>query len=214
MNSFELKVLIPLMAPFITVFLGILTIPFIEDIKNYNERKRLLKVLEEELKDEVKIILNEFYALYPCYIEILSVKNGVKASKYNTVTPINLVLFSIDPLLNNHFHTLEPNLRLSIKNIKSLFEHLNIVTGQLHELYHDALQKDGEDNLKLGKLLDLLNSYLCNLLSLRYHMYYLINLLTQKPSDLKIYYEVSFEDSILHQLKELDKIDYYSYLIN
>ncbi|MDT1780196.1 hypothetical protein NLX66_013115 [Acinetobacter baumannii] len=39
MDTQELKTLIPLLAPFLTVFLGILAIPFIEVYKNYIEKK-------------------------------------------------------------------------------------------------------------------------------------------------------------------------------
>ncbi|HFX6333882.1 hypothetical protein [Acinetobacter nosocomialis] len=212
MSTTEIKTLIPLIAPFLTVFLGILAIPVIEVIKNYIERKRLLKALLEELKDEVKSIKNEYEDVFPCYMNALSKKNGDQSKKFDTITPLNIVLFSEEKLLNNHFQNLAPEIRQSLKNIKLLIDPINITIEKFHDLYHEALQDGDKDNPNLQRLIDLLNGYLCNVLALRYHANYLIDFLLKKSSTLKIYYEIDFDDSIRHQLKDMDNLNHFYFL--
>lgn len=213
MDSSELKVFIPLIAPFLTVFLGILAIPYIEVFKSHIEKKRLLEALLEELKDEVKNIEIEYNDLFPCYVNALKKKNGDETATYHVVVPVSIVLFSEEKLLNNHFQNLDQNVRQSLKNIKSLIEPLNLITGKLHDLYHEALHDKDKGNPKLQQLIDLLSGYLCNLLSLRYHMNYLIDQLSDKNSNLKIYYEVEFSNTIRHQLKSMGRSNNYSFLM-
>ena len=212
MSSIELKTLLPLLAPFITIFLGIITIPFIENIKNHFERKRLIYALREELKDEIVFTLKDFEELFPSYEYALNKKNGGKTGVYDVIVPARIVLFSANELLNKHYQYLHPHVRQSLKNITLLIEPLNLLTEELHDLYHEALQNNEKDNPKLQKLIDLLNGYLCNMLSLRYNMAYLFELLLNNSTDLKIYYEIDFDDSIQHQLQEMNKKHYYRLL--
>ena len=55
-NSLDIKLLIPLISPLITIFLGILTIPFIDNIKNHYEKKKLINLLLSEIDDEIESI--------------------------------------------------------------------------------------------------------------------------------------------------------------
>ncbi|HFG6966527.1 TPA: hypothetical protein ACGIKW_001697 [Acinetobacter baumannii] len=214
MDTQELKTLIPLLAPFLTVFLGILAIPFIEVYKNYIEKKRLLNSLLEELKDEVKNLQKEYDDLFPCYVNALKIKSDEEGTNYNVVVPVSIVLYSEDKLLNNHFQNLDQNVRQTLKSINSLIEPLNLITEKLHDLYHDAYQDKDINNLKLQKLIDLLGGYLCNMLFLRYNMNYLIDLLLKKNSNLKIHYEIDFKDAIHQQLHEMNKLHHYSFLMS
>ncbi|WP_249136281.1 hypothetical protein [Acinetobacter nosocomialis] len=214
MDTQELKTLIPLLAPFLTVFLGILAIPFIEVYKNYIEKKRLLNSLLEELKDEVKNLQKEYDELFPCYVNALKIKSDEEGTNYNVVVPVSIVLYSEEKLLNNHFQNLDQNVRQTLKSINSLIEPLNLITEKLHDLYHDAYQDKDINNLKLQKLIDLLGGYLCNMLFLRYNMNYLIDLLLKKNSNLKIHYEIDFKDAIHQQLHEMNKLDHYSFLMS
>ncbi|MCA4304386.1 hypothetical protein LDX65_14030 [Acinetobacter baumannii] len=214
MDTQELKTLIPLLAPFLTVFLGILAIPFIEVYKNYIEKKRLLNSLLEELKDEVKNLQKEYDDLFPCYVNALKIKSDEEGTNYNVVVPVSIVLYSEEKLLNNHFQNLDQNVRQTLKCINSLIEPLNLITEKLHDLYHDAYQDKDINNLKLQKLIDLLGGYLCNMLFLRYNMNYLIDLLLKKNSNLKIHYEIDFKDAIHQQLHEMNKLHHYSFLMS
>ncbi|MFH3985691.1 hypothetical protein [Acinetobacter baumannii] len=214
MDTQELKTLIPLLAPFLTVFLGILAIPFIEVYKNYIEKKRLLNSLLEELKDEVKNLQKEYDELFPCYVNALKIKSDEEGTNYNVVVPVSIVLYSEEKLLNNHFQNLDQNVRQTLKSINSLIEPLNLITEKLHDLYHDAYQDKDINNLKLQKLIDLLGGYLCNMLFLRYNMNYLIDLLLKKNSNLKIHYEIDFKDAIHQQLHEMNKLHHYSFLMS
>lgn len=214
MDTQELKTLIPLLAPFLTVFLGILAIPFIEVYKNYIEKKRLLKSLLEELKDEVKNLQKEYDDLFPCYVNALMIKSDEEGTNYNVVVPVSIVLYSEEKLLNNHFQNLDQNVRQTLKSINSLIEPLNLITEKLHDLYHEAYQDKDVNNPNLQKLIDLLGGYLCNMLFLRYSMNYLIDLLLKKNSDLKIHYEIEFKDAIHQQLNEMNKLDHYPFLMN
>ncbi|EPX1191320.1 Uncharacterised protein [Acinetobacter baumannii] len=214
MDTQELKTLIPLLAPFLTVFLGILAIPFIEVYKNYIEKKRLLNSLLEELKDEVKNLQKEYDDLFPCYVNALKIKSDEEGTNYNVVVPVSIVLYSEEKLLNNHFQNLDQNVRQTLKSINSLIEPLNLITEKLHDLYHDAYQDKDINNLKLQKLIDLLGGYLCNMLFLRYNMNYLIDLLLKKNSNLKIHYEIDFKDAIHQQLHEMNKLHHYSFLMS
>jgi len=211
-SSTEFKTLIPLFAPLLTVFLGLIAIPFIENFKNYWERKRLLKALIEELKDEILIINNEFTDLFSCYMKAVERKNGERKTNFQLIVPASIVLFSEDKLLNNHFQNLDPNVRQSLKNIKALIEPLNIVAGKLHDQYHEALLSTSKDNTDLQILIDLMNGYLCNVLKLRYTMCYLIDLLLKNPSNLKIHHQVDFDECIRVQLEEMKKENYYNFL--
>ncbi|MFJ0262068.1 hypothetical protein Q4247_15805 [Acinetobacter baumannii] len=214
MDTQELKTLIPLLAPFLTVFLGILAIPFIEVYKNYIEKKRLLNSLLEELKDEVKNLQKEYDDLFPCYVNALKIKSDEEGTNYNVAVPVSIVLYSEEKLLNNHFQNLDQNVRQTLKSINSLIEPLNLITEKLHDLYHDAYQDKDINNLKLQKLIDLLGGYLCNMLFLRYNMNYLIDLLLKKNSNLKIHYEIDFKDAIHQQLHEMNKLHHYSFLMS
>lgn len=214
MDTQELKTLIPLLAPFLTVFLGILAIPFIEVYKNYIEKKRLLNSLLEELKDEVKNLQKEYDDLFPCYVNALKIKSDEEGTNYNVVVPVSIVLYSEEKLLNNHFQNLDQNVRQTLKSINSIIEPLNLITEKLHDLYHDAYQDKDINNLKLQKLIDLLGGYLCNMLFLRYNMNYLIDLLLKKNSNLKIHYEIDFKDAIHQQLHEMNKLHHYSFLMS
>ncbi|WP_252150551.1 hypothetical protein [Acinetobacter baumannii] len=103
MDTQELKTLIPLLAPFLTVFLGILAIPFIEVYKNYIEKKRLLNSLLEELKDEVKNLQKEYDELFPCYVNALKIKSDEEGTNYNVVVPVSIVLYS-EGFVAQRFH--------------------------------------------------------------------------------------------------------------
>lgn len=207
LNSFslcmDLKILIPLFGPFITIFLGILTIPFIEKIKKRLERKRLLKALLAELNDEISIIDYAFSMLIDLYRTLYIIRDTEKLIPYFNVYPGEFKLYSVDRLLEDHFENLNIDIRKTIKNIKEHIYFLNHLESELTEIYSFE-SEELKLILKNNEVLrSHIGSYICILLKHRYNICYLIDLLNQKESKLKIYNKVEYAEAIEHQLNEL-----------
>lgn len=204
----EIKIFAPLLAPFITIFLGITAIPFIEIFKNYIDKKKLLKSLLEELKDEILNIDNEFELLYPCLANAEEIKNGEKIATFDAFIPAELVLFSPNKLLENHFQNINLTVRQSLKKINSMIDVLNALNEKLNESYYETMHNE-EMQKNSHKLVDHLRAYLCNIIALRYHINYLIDILDKKESTLKYHHSVDFDTSVRIQLEEMKKIECY-----
>lgn len=201
----DLKILIPLLGPFVTVFLGILTLPFIENLKKNLERKRLLKALKAELNDEIQIIDYSFSMLIDLYKTLYKIKKEKRFIPYFHVFPGEFKLFSIDRLLEEHFENLDFDIRHTIKQIKENIYFLNHLDSQLTERY----DVESDDTIKMLRNLEKLEIHIGNYMSVllqhRYSIRYLIDILTFKKSELKIYRQVNTKEAIEHQLNEMNK---------
>lgn len=206
---------LPYITPIITFFLGLIAVPITEHFKAYLEKRRILKALIVELHDEVLIIDHEFEMLYECFEDIKSVqetKNGF--SKLNTVSPDQLKIYSISKILDNHFEKLNTVTRRSIKHINETGAHLNNLSIEINSQYKEYLPDILKDDNQVNKLLTNQCNYLCCILYYRYNIIFLLKILSNESTDLKIFSELKFYDVVKHQLHELDKNEYVKTLIN
>ena len=210
----EIKTLIPLLAPFITIFLGFISIPFIEAFKNSIERKRLLKSLDVELQDQILIINREFGMLYICFENIMKALNEKSgAGSIKTALPEHLKIYSIDKLLENHFELVAPNIRRSIKNLSESIAHLNNLADHIDNHYNITLPKMFDDKFQTGRLISFQGNYLMNILYYRYNIQYLLKVLANEKTDLKIFNEIEFNEAIRNQLVDMNREDCISKLV-
>lgn len=204
----DLKVLIPLFGPFITIFLGIISLPFIEKLKKRLERKRLLKSLLTELNDEIRIIDYAFFSLMDLYKTLRVIRETNEIILYYNVYPGELKLFSIDRLLEEHFENLNFNTRLTIKHIREHILFLNNLESQFFEKY----KFESDDQKKMyknnEKLIVLTGNYICILLRHRYSILYLIDILNSGKSKLKMYNQAEYKEVIEHQLNDLKQSNF------
>lgn len=211
LNSFshcmDLKILIPLFGPFITIFLGIITIPFIEKVKKRLERKRLLKALLAEMHDEIEIIDYAFSMLIELYKILYRIKKDGQYYPHFDVYPGEFKLYSIDRLLEDHFENLTYEIRHTVKHIKENIYYLNHLESQFTDSYKINSDEPIKIYENLFKLELLIGNYITILLRYRYNIRYLIDFLITKKSKLKIYRNVNTKDIIEHQLNEMNKIE-------
>jgi len=201
----NLKVLIPLLGPFITIFLGILTLPFIERFKKSLERKRLLEALLAELDDEIIIIDNAFTLLIDLYKTLYKIKKSGNFLHFFDVYQGEFKIFSIDRLLEEHFENLDFDIRHTIKHIKENIYFLNYLESKLTQIYNIESDEPLKIYKNIGKLEIHVGNYISVLLQHRYSIRYLIDILTSKKSKLKKYSEVKPKEAIEHQLNEMKK---------
>lgn len=206
---------LPYITPIITFFLGLIAVPITEYFKAYLEKRRILKALIVELHDEILIINNEFEMLYKCFEDINSVQETKQGySMLNTVSPDQLKIYSIAKILDNHFEKLNTVTRRSIKHINETSVHLNSLSIEINNQYKEYLPDVLKSGNQVNKLLTNQCNYLCCILYYRYNIIFLLKILSNESTDLKIFSEINFYDVVKHQLDELDKSEYIKTLVN
>lgn len=199
------KTLIPLLAPFITIFFGIVALPYIEKVKKNIERKRLLEALIEEIS--VQIILSDINLkkLPPVLDDVLRIMSGQKLINAKLIYPGEIKYYTLEKLLEDHFADLKSNSRIALKHLKEIADGLNEIDKSLNDLYMATHKHNKESVDSARTLYDQLYNYISNLLYNRYNLRYAQDILTKGESKLKSYTDIEELEAIKHELNILDQ---------
>ncbi|EXB26381.1 hypothetical protein J537_1895 [Acinetobacter baumannii 1437282] len=200
-----LKTLIPLLAPFFTIFLGIIALPLIEKRKKDFERKRLLKALIEEVRIQILLSDINLKKLSPVLDDVLKIMRGQKLINAKLVYPGEIKYYTLEKLLEDHYADLDSNSRIALKHLKEIADGLNEIDKSLNDLYMASHKHNKEAKDSANTLYDQIHNYISLLLYNRYNLKYAQDILTKGESELKSYTSIEELEAIEHELNILDQ---------
>lgn len=202
-NSLDIKLLIPLISPLITIFLGILTIPFIDNIKNHYEKKKLINLLLSEIDDEIESISSIAKSSLKFIDSINYYLNINRDISFNIIFPPEINIYSINKILENHYTQITYEQRSTLKLIKSTIIFLNDKSEKIKKDFHLVFDNKNKKDEKILDFRQLEKDYIYALMGYRYNLIYISKNIKNLNSNLLFSKDISNDDAVKIQLEDL-----------
>lgn len=196
MSIEELKVIMPV----ITFILGILSIPIVDKLRNFYQKRENLKLLNEELTDETKWLGERIKKMHLSLETVDSLKLGEEKKGNLRYAPRKTTVRFIERVLDSSYADLTHKQRSTLKSIEVQIDAINEYADKIKEL-SNPLEK-------LDELAKLQKSFIYTTCCLRYCMQYF----TEKER-LTFIEEITDKEAIELQLSELELSRDYDSLI-
>lgn len=202
-NSLDIKLLIPLISPLITIFLGILTIPFIDNIKNHYEKKKLINLLLSEIDDEIESISSIAKSSLKFIDNINYYLNINRDISFNIIFPPEINIYSINKILENHYAHITYEQRSTLKLIKSTIIFLNDKSEKIKKDFHLVFDNKNKKDEQILDFRQLEKDYIYALMGYRYNLIYISQNIKNLNSNLLFSKDISNDDAVKIQLEDL-----------